>query len=328
MAPGARVVTAIGRAVARTGLLGNPSDGYEGRVIACPVRSFMAEVRVIPAQGVTVRANGVPLRFANLHSALAGPWPQQADGLEMLVLAAARRLVRDREFAAPPDGLSLHCTTTIPRQVGLSGSSAAVIATMRALAAHWALDLDPFELAEMALATELEDLGIAAGPMDRVIQSYERTLVLDLSPPRTPASYQALDAELPPLLIAWTPEDGRSSNLTHSDLRRRWLAGDAHVADTMMALAELVTPGVRALQRGDVEAYADLVDRNFELRCSVTDVGEADRRMAKVAREAGAAAKLCGSGGAVLVVPRPGTEPARVARELEGAGFRALIPEV
>ncbi len=305
--------------------MGNPSDGYEGKVIACPVRNFVTEVSLRPASGFTVSSTGDPLVFDDLATALHGPWPEQADGLEMLVLAAARRLARSFD-RVPANGLSLECSTTIPRQVGLSGSSAAIVATMRALAAHWKLALDPFDLAEMALATETEDLGIAAGPMDRVIQAYEEVMLLDLSPPRTRASYRVLPALAPPLLIAWTPSAGRSSDVTHSDLRARWLAEDPHVTGVMKKLAELVPPGAAALADGDVATYTDLVDRNFDLRCSVTDVGESDVRMVQLARDASAAAKLCGSGGAVLVVPRASTDLQDLERRYVEAGFRTCRP--
>jgi glucuronokinase len=306
-------------------LLGNPSDGYEGKVIACPVRNFVTEVSLRPAERVTISASGTSLVFDSLDAALRGPWPEEADGLEMLVLASARRLARGFD-PVPTSGLSLECSTTIPRQVGLSGSSAAIIATIRVLAKHWHLALEPFDLAEMALATETEDLGIAAGPMDRVIQAYERTMVLDLAPPRTRGSYTLLKAELPSLLIAWTPSTGRSSDVTHSDLRSRWLSGDAHVTAVMGQLADLVPRGAEALVAGDHGAYADLVDRNFDLRCSVTDVGEVDLRMVRLARGANAAAKLCGSGGAVLVVPRTGTDLERLERSYAEAGFRTCRP--
>ena len=59
--------------------------------------------------------------------------------------------------------------TSIPRGVGLGGSSAIVIAVLRALCALHGTELDPARMAELALAIETEDLAIAAGPQDRVV---------------------------------------------------------------------------------------------------------------------------------------------------------------
>lgn len=301
----------VGVAYARAGLLGNPSDGYEGKAIALPVRNFEARVTVEPGER-------------------EGPEVRAVPGLDRLIHAAVRRLVRHvgRDDLLR-DPIAISCETTIPRQVGLAGSSAVVIATLRALGERWDAGLPALELAEMALAVEVEDLGIAAGPMDRVVQAYERLVVMDLAPPRTEASYGTLDPELlPPMLIAWDPTGGASSGVPHSDLRERWRRGDAEVHRTIEELRALVDRGVEALRAGDHRALMGMVDRNFELRCRVFAVGEADRRMVSIARGFGAAAKLCGSGGAVLVLPAEEADRSALEAGFHEAGFRTCRPVV
>jgi len=317
-----------GVAYARTGLLGNPSDGYEGKVVGCPLRNFAALVSIAPCERLRITAGGIPAELPALAAATEGPLPDSVDGLERLVLAAAVRLVRSLGGTRPvPPTFHIRCATTVPRQVGLAGSSAVIIATLRALGAWWECTPPRFELAEMALATEVEDLGIAAGPLDRVVQAYESTMVMDFAPPRSEAAYRTLDARLiPPLVVSWNASGGDSSHLTHSDLRARWKRGDPDVVGTVQALRELVDWGITALEARDVDLFADLVDENFRLRCSMTSVGEPDRAMVSVARAAGAGAKLCGSGGAVVAVPRAGVDPSAVERALRGAGFPTCRP--
>ena len=53
--------------------------------------------------------------------------------------------------------------TTIPRQVGLGGSSALVIATLRCLASHTGLEVPDEILPSIALRVETEQLGLTAG---------------------------------------------------------------------------------------------------------------------------------------------------------------------
>ena len=322
-----------GRAFARAGLLGNPSDGYGGKVVACPVRNLGVEVAVRPAEGVIIAAGGVRVEIPTLDEAISGDMLPEADRLERLVLAALCRFSRERPEAMRPAGraagLAIECSTTIPRQVGLAGSSATIIATLRALCDHFGETIGPFEMAEIALATEVEDLDIAAGPMDRVIQSYEQVLVMDFSQPRSPESYRVLHAEvIPPVLIAWTAAGGRSSGIIHSDLRERWDRGDDDVVGTMREYRDVVDRGVAALKSGDFETFADQVDRNFDLRIGVTTVTDEDARMVEVARAHGAAAKLCGSGGAVLVVPRGGAGLRSLERAFAETGFAACRPEM
>jgi glucuronokinase len=323
----------VGRAFARVGLLGNPSDGYGGKVIGIPMRNFAAEVVASPSPTFVVSAGGVRCELPTLEDALEGPFPDVADGLERLVLAAARRFARARPMAidheARGGGLTLQCSTTVPRQVGLAGSSAAIIATFRSLMALYGVSIDPFDLAEMALATEVDDLGIAAGPMDRVIQSYERAMLLELAGPRTPDCYRMIDETLvPPVLVVWTPRTGRPSGVTHSDLRRRWESGDPAVLAAMRELRHVVDGGLAALEAGDIDRFADAVDRNYRLRLSVTDVTPDDAAMVGFARTRGAAAKLCGSGGAVVVAPRSGVSLDALEQEFLESGFRACRPEI
>ena len=66
-------------------------------------------------------------------------------------------------------------STTIPRSVGLAGSSAIVIAALRAAG----VDLEPPEVAELALAIERDDLGIAAGLQDRAVQAFDQPVLVD-----------------------------------------------------------------------------------------------------------------------------------------------------
>ena len=109
-------------APARAALLGNPSDGYGGAVVAFAFADFVA--RVERCEGIDAHPDAVPL-----------------------LRAAARR--------ADAGDAGLRLRTTIPREVGLGGSSAIVIAALRALG----VDRPPDELARMALAVEVEDLG-------------------------------------------------------------------------------------------------------------------------------------------------------------------------
>lgn len=82
----------------------------------------------------------------------------------------------------PPITFALSYTTNIPRQAGLSGSSALVLATLRCLIeAHSVEDgISAFDLPSLALAVETS-LGIAAGLQDRVVQTFGGCVYMDFS---------------------------------------------------------------------------------------------------------------------------------------------------
>lgn len=307
---------------ARAGLLGNPSDGYGGKALACTLRNFAARVVVEPGDAFVIAVPDVRIRLS--PDDLMDPAVSLPDhGLARLVGAAWRRfLAHVVPGTDPGPPMTLACTTTIPREVGLAGSSAVILATFRALAEQAGATLSPFDLAEQALATEVEDLGIAAGAMDRVIQAYGGVMVMDLAAPRSEASYRHLDRSLlPELLIAWDPQCGTSSGVAHGDLRRRWLARDPEVLAAVDALRDIVERGVRALEAGEPHALAPLFAENFAWRCRVFSVGQRDREMVTIVERAGGAAKLCGSGGAIVAVAARDGALSEVQRALVASGY-------
>lgn len=234
--------------------------------------------------------------------------------------------------------------TDIPRQVGLAGSSAIIIAALRALMSWFEVTIEPAELAELALAAEVEDLGITAGPMDRVIQSYGGLMLMDLKEPRSAASYRRLSPDiLPPLFLAWDPRGGACSGIAHGDLRSRWESGDPEVHRMMSDFRDLVDEGVAVLQNEgggsngifregtvragkDTTALRELVNRNFEMRSRIFQISERDQQMVAIARSLHAAAKLSGSGGAVIGVPADEADLEALATAYEKTGFRMIRP--
>ncbi|HWF73904.1 MAG TPA: hypothetical protein VG186_11200 [Solirubrobacteraceae bacterium] len=286
-------------AFARAALAGNPSDGYGGATLAVAVRDFRAEVDIDPASG---------------QASAAAP---------ELVLATVSRFERELCRGAPPAEVRLR--TTIPRSVGLGGSSAIVIATARALCALHGVDLPPDELASFALAVEAEDLGIAAGLQDRVAQAYGGLTFMDFRG----GVYEPLDpALLPPLFIAWSTEAAGHSGVTHGDLRTRHQRGDPEVLAAMAELADHARSARQALLARDLRAFARCLDGSFDARRRMLPLDERHVAMIELARELGASANYTGSGGAIVGCCRDESERARVIARLERAGHRALAPEV
>jgi glucuronokinase len=298
------------------------------------VRDFAAEVELEPADRLELvagEADRIEYRdYADLAHTLSVDGPY--GGLRLLrgsLLRFARQHPQVAELDAndPLLRFRLRYRTDIPRQVGLSGSSAIVIATLRALGQWFEVPLDPHVLAELALAAEVEELGIAAGPMDRVIQAHEGLMLMDLKAPRSAGSYRRLDpALLPPLFVAWDPAPGIESGRLHSDVRARWLAGDPEVLQAMQSLREIVDRGVGCLETGDHAGFRKLMDQNFDIRARIFPMRDRDRELVQIGREAGAAVKFAGSGGAVVGALAESSDFERVQRAYRAAGIPAIRP--
>ncbi|MEM8707958.1 MAG: hypothetical protein AAGE98_15945 [Actinomycetota bacterium] len=282
----------VGRARARIGLLGNPGDLYRGKVLAATIDAFETVATV------TQTVFYAPTSFQ----------PDVAD-LQRRVIARV----------APTKGaIALGLTTDVPLRSGLSGSSAILLATLRALDAHLDLGLGPMEMAQIAWDIEREDLGVVAGPQDRVIQALGGLQFMDFTGPNEMGVHEALDpALLPPLVVAWPTVPGTPSGDVHRALWERWNAGDAPLRARLAGFTDLADAGRQALLDADHEAFADAVDANFDLRREIFELDDEAAALVIAARQAGAAAKFCGSGGAIVAVPRAGRTADEIADALD-----------
>ncbi len=297
---------------ARVGLLGNPSDGYGGRCLAFTFEDFRA--------AVTLR----DLDAGDDESFVV----RSGAGAELL-RAAARRFAVARPGALAGASVELSFATKIPRQVGLAGSSAIIIAALRALARRGSVSIAPDELAAIALAAETEEVGNAAGPMDRVIQSHEGFMDMDFQEPRAAARDRRLDpALLPPLFVAWNPRGGERSGIVHDEVRRRFERGEPAVRSAMAEFPRIAAEGVDALESGDLARFRALVDRNFDLRATIWTLAPADRELVAIGRAAGAAVKFAGSGGAVVGVLASSDRFDAVRTAYAARGYPTLRPRV
>ena len=124
------------RAYARAGLMGNPSDGYGGKTISFTIPDFCAEVvlyewedlEVIPSQQDHGRFASIQelARDVELHGYYGGVRLVKATIKRFVDFCQGRYELHDRNF-------SIRYETNIPRQVGLAGSSAIIVATLGAL---------------------------------------------------------------------------------------------------------------------------------------------------------------------------------------------------
>src|SRR5262249_37539971 len=132
---------------------------------------------------------------------------------------------------------SIRYQTTIPRQVGLAGSSAIIVATLRCLLGFYRVEIPRHLLPSLALAVETDELGIAAGLQDRVIQVYEGLVYMDFSREalREEAGlrygyYECLDpALLPSLYVAYKADISEPTEVFHNQIRARYNAGEPAV---------------------------------------------------------------------------------------------------
>ncbi len=328
------------KAFARAGLLGNPSDGYFGKTISIIVRNFCAEVtlyewdrvEVVPSQEDKSYFRSVDelARDVRLHGYYGGI---------RLVKATIKKFVEfchKQNLPLHAQNFSIRYQSNIPRQVGLAGSSAIIVATLRCLMEFYQIEI-PLEVQpSLVLSVETEELNIAAGLQDRVIQVHEGLVYMDFSREKmhecqglTCGVYERLDpALLPPLYLAFSADVSEPTEVVHNDLRSRWRQGEPAVVEAMTQFARIAQRGRQALLDGDYPLLGQLMDDNFDLRRSICRIARDQLRMIDVARACGARAKFAGSGGAILGSYPDAQTFARLETELGQIGCRVIRPQI
>jgi glucuronokinase len=323
------------RAFARAGLAGNPSDGYHGRVVAFPVRNFSARVTVWDSEVLEIVASPQhdPRRFDNLEDLAGRAQRLGYYGGVRLLLATCKRFwefCREQEIALPQKNFTLSYTTDIPRQVGLAGSSAIIVAALKALMGFHSLDENDIPkpvLPNLALSVEREELLIAGGLQDRVCQVYDGLIYMDFGEEimrrQGFGNYEPLEGVRLPAFALVISTDTRESGRILSDLRFRWERGDPETRQLLAEVAACADDARRALLAGDVKALGEVMTRNFELRRRLLGdsvIGAPTLRLVEIAREVGVAASLPGSSGSALCLLESEEIAAKLERRFREAG--------
>jgi glucuronokinase len=328
------------RAYARAGLLGNPSDGYNGKTISIIVRNFWAEVvlyewdtlEIVLAQDDRARFNSIYdlARDVKLHGYYGGI---------RLIKATIKRFVdycERKGIQLHERNFSVRYETNIPRQVGLAGSSAIITATLRCLMEFYNVQIPREVQPSLVLAVENEDLGIAGGLQDRVVQVYEGLVYMNFAKEceRIIDGYKCYDYEpldpalLPPLYVSYSEALSEPTEVFHNDIRGRYNRGEPLVVNAMQRFAEIAEQGRAALLARDTEQLARLINANFDTRRTIYNLPRWQVQMVETARACGASAKFAGSGGAIIGTYRDEAMFEEVRARMAEIGCRTIKPQV
>jgi galactokinase/mevalonate kinase-like predicted kinase len=310
-------------APARANLIGNPSDLYGGAVLGCAVER-RARVAIEPAGGLELATGG-----ARTAVVARGDLTLRGDAFDVARAA----------LAAQPRPLALRARiayeTEIPFGSGLAGSTALLVALLRALAAWRGETTSPYELAERSRRTERELLGVACGWVDHYLCSFGGLRYVDLrakerEPARSGEPFATVEDLAPfvpalPFVLAFTGV-AHHSGLVHAPIRARWERGDAEVVRGYERVAAIAREGKTALLRADWPRLGALMNENHAIQRDLGGSGAPNEKLIEAALGAGAlGAKLAGAGGGGTIVAlwtAPDAGP--LERALAAAGATAL----
>lgn len=270
-------------AFARAGLLGNPSDGYFGKTIALLVRNFRARVLLYPSARLEIKPSkaDTPV-FESLDELYQlTRWRGYYGGIRIIQALIVRFIDYCRETGVELDNrnFTVEYESTIPLRLGMGGSSAIITAALRALMQYFNVEIPLALQAKLVLETETREIGVPAGPQDRVIQAYEGLVYMnfdrELMESRGFGQYESLDPGLlPSIYVAYRTSLSEGTEIFHSNVRERWRTNDPEVVAAMKTWADYAERGRAALLARDYGTFGELIDANFDLRAKLYTISD------------------------------------------------------
>lgn len=322
-------------AYARAGLLGNPTDGYYGKTLSIIVRNFGARILLYPSPELHIEAQEQDVNiFRNIHHLIDSINLTGYYGGSRLIKAAIKKFgeyCERNSIRISSKNFTIRYHSSIPRQVGLAGSSAIVTATMRALMKYYDVEIPIELLPSIVLSAEVDELGINAGLQDRVAQVYEGCVYMDFEKnymdKNGHGQYHRIDpALLPNLYLAYRTDLSKVSGTVLNDIRSRYDKGDQEVINTLNEMAALATKGKKAIEAQDHKKLGELMNKNFDLRCKIMNISQSNMELVNTARKCGASAKFTGSGGSIIGIYENDEVLNKLVVELKKINARVVKP--
>jgi glucuronokinase len=325
------------KAYPRAGLIGNPSDGYYGKTISFAFRNFRAEVvlyetpelEILPSEKDQSRFDslGDLVRDVKLHGYYGGI---------RLLKATIKRFYDyclENRIELHEKNCTIRYSSNIPHGVGLAGSSAIITACLRAMMTFYGVSIAEHVQANLILSAEVDELNIAAGLQDRVIQVYEGLVYMDfdkeLMDKQGYGHYERLDPGLlGRVYVAYREDLGEPTEVFHNNVRARYACGDSQVIRAMRYWASLADKVRQCLLDGEPEKMGLLLNANFDRRRKIYRLSEENIRMVEAARAAGASAKFTGSGGAIVGAYKDQKMFERLKQELGKLRIKVIKPKI
>jgi len=323
------------RAYARAGLLGNPSDGFFGKTISISVRNFGASISLYQSPELNIEPQAQDTNsFKSIYHLRDAVTSLGYHGGTPLIKAAIKRFCEyctEEGIRLPNKNFTIRYSTSIPRQVGLSGSSAIIVATFRALMKFYNVEIALPLLPTLVMKAETDELGITAGLQDRVIQCYEGCVYMDFNRDLIQrlghGQYEPIDPRLlPKLYIAYKTSLGKQSGKVHNDVRSRWDKGEELVIQTMQEIAGVAQRGRAVILSQQTDQLHDLVNENFDLRRRIYNISDSNQELIDTARRLGASASFTGSGGSIIGTYRDDEMLNRLFIEMKQLNARVIKP--
>jgi D-glycero-alpha-D-manno-heptose-7-phosphate kinase len=181
------------------------------------------------------------------------------------------RATLSRHWSGPP--LEIASVADVPAGTGLGSSGTYTVCLLKALKEARGEELSPAELAEAACEIELDLLGRTVGKQDQYAAAHGGVCAYGFNPDdsvdvrRLRLSDEVRRALREQFLLFYTGTERSASELFSQQVSRT-LAGDDEIARQLERSAEVARQTAAALESGELDRLAQLIDEGWELKRS------------------------------------------------------------
>lgn len=254
--------------------------------------------------------------YADLHEALA-----DTDSSFDLVRAHLR-------YWKPKHGFSLITNSESPVGGGLGGSSSLCISLLRAFSAWLNVPLETYEMVRLASNLEAQVLVKPTGTQDYFPPIFGGLNFIKYGARGPQVEVRAVHRDFftDRFLLVYT---GRSHNsgINNWQVIKNWLDGDAHTRSVFQKLSDISFEMRDLLTKSDLSRMPELLAREYDARTEISDGFSSPeiKRLAEIAKQQGAIAKICGAGGGgCVLIWCPERQIAKVQEAVVKNGFEVL----
>jgi hydroxymethylglutaryl-CoA reductase len=290
-------------------LFGEHAVVYGSRAIAAPVplavRARVVETKdgvwlVMPRWGVEHR----------LHED-----PKKRSAIEETATLVLDELGLERQ------SMRIEVFSEIPRAMGLGGSAAVAVAIIRALAAHFDLDLTDEQVNRLAFRAEQVAHGTPSG-IDNTVATYGHPILYRAGSP--PEIEELIFPEPVKFVIGITGNESLTAK-TVALVREAREKNRAVIDRVFKGIDVLAGQALAAIRRNDLERLGDLMNVCHGLLNSLQVSSWELEELIQIARENGAlGAKLTGGGGGGSMIALCPDNAERVIDAMNDGGYQAI----
>jgi len=233
-------------------------------------------------------------------------------------------------------GVRLFVRSDAPPGSGLGSSAALGVATMGALGRYLELFQLPYEVARESQALEVDELGLECGVQDQLTSAYGGINFMQVNYPDARVFPMALDpatlCELEDRFVLVYTGRSHFSSEVHQKVIVEHERGNPQIGAALARLTECAELGKEALLAGDLVAFAEAMNANWEAQKALHPeiTTEEIERLHTVTRAVGAEgfkANGAGGGGTVTILAQRNRDHL-VRRAVEELGMQILPSKI